>query len=331
MHPTGYVLGLDAGTTKTVALVATLEGGVVGSGRGGDGNMYDRPGADPAIAEVERAVEAALSASGISRDELSVGTFSMSGADWPEDFDFLHAEMDCRGFGRRILIVNDAIGGLRAGSPDGTGVAAVCGTGGAVGARAPDGRVWHTSFWQEVGGSHDLARRALSAVYRAALEIDPPTSLTARALDLFGQSSVEDVLHLLTARIGAPRAPMGALARALLDEADAGDHTARCIVQEHGVMFGDYAKVAARRVGLEGSPFTLVLAGGVLRHSATLLADSIVKRVRTSSPEVRPVTTRFEPAVGALLLALEAADVTIDEPLLSRLVSSLPLPSLFET
>jgi N-acetylglucosamine kinase-like BadF-type ATPase len=148
---------------------------------------------------------------GVRRDALVAGAFSMAGADWPEDFDLLQAAMEQRGFGRRILVVNDAIGGLRAGSPDGMGVAVVCGTGAGTGAHAPDGRVWHTSFWQEPNGSHDLARRMLRGVYRAELGIDPPTMLTRRVLDFLGQSTVEDVLHLFTRREGQRPTQLGGL------------------------------------------------------------------------------------------------------------------------
>ncbi len=326
-----YVLGVDGGNTKTIALVAGLDGVIVGAGRGGCGDIYGAASADAALAAVEHAVVEALSMAGVRRDALVAGVFSMAGADWPEDFDLLQAAMEQRGFGRRILVVNDAIGGLRAGSPDGMGVAVVCGTGAGTGARAPDGRVWHTSFWQEPNGSHDLARRMLRGVYRAELGIDPPTMLTRRVLDFLEQSTVEDVLHLFTRREGERPTQFGGPARVLLDEASNGDAPARRIVEEHGASLGDYALAAARRVGLEGTPFTLVLAGGVLRHPARLLPDAIVARVRTTSPGVRPVDSRFEPAVGALFLALEAAGETIDEPLLARLVPTLPPSSLFAT
>ena len=72
-----------------------------------------------------------------------------------------------RGYGQRIVIVNDAMGALRAGSPDSTSVVVACGTGTAVGARHPDGRIWHSSFWQEVQGADELSLPALRAVYRA--------------------------------------------------------------------------------------------------------------------------------------------------------------------
>jgi N-acetylglucosamine kinase-like BadF-type ATPase len=324
-----YVLGVDAGNTKTIALVARLDGTIVGVGRGGCGDIY--AGGESSIAEVEQAVRAALAAAGAQPADLAAGAFSMAGADWLEDFALIEGAMSGRGFGRKIVVVNDALGALRAGSPDGAGLSVVCGTGLAIGARAADGRFWHGSFWLESGGADALGRQTLRAVYRAELGIDPPTRLTARVLDFFGLAGVEDVLHHMTARDGEPQEDISRLARVLLDEAGNGDATARRIVQAHGEMLGDYALVAARRVGIEGTPFTLVLAGGVLRHPARMLDAIVVARVRTTSPDVRPVNSRFEPAVGALLLALEAAGATVDEPLLARMIPTLPPDSFFAT
>ena len=60
---------------------------------------------------------------------------------------------------------NDAIGALRAGTPDGVGVAITCGTGIAIGARNHDGREWYSGNWEIATGGEpdpwpDAARRA---------------------------------------------------------------------------------------------------------------------------------------------------------------------------
>ncbi len=326
----GYVLGVDGGSTKTVALLADHHGVVLGSGRAGGSNIYVPP-PDVALASVEQAATVALDAAGIGPSDLDVGVFSMSGADWPEDIDFIQSDMARRRLGRTIVVVNDAIGGLRAGSPDGNGVVVVCGTGTAVGARAPDGQVWHTSFWQEPGGSEELSRKTLRAAYRAELGVDSPTGLTPHILAFFSLPTIEAVLHAFTARLGTPPTTVAGLTRILLDEAERGDATARQVIREHGHALGDYALAAARRVGIEATPFTLVLAGGVLRHPSRLLADALVARARASSPEIRAVNSRFEPAVGALLLALEAVGARVDDALLDHLATTLPPSQLYLT
>jgi N-acetylglucosamine kinase-like BadF-type ATPase len=326
-----YVLGVDGGNTKTIALVARLDGVVVGAGRGGCGDIYGTVVTEGSIPEVECAVYEALAHADARPADILAGVFSMAGADWPEDFRFIEHAVRRQGFGRAITIVNDALGALRAGSPDGVGVSVVCGTGAAIGARAADGRFWHGSFWLESLGAHALGRKALRAVFRAALGIDAPTALSASVLAFYGQPHAEALLHLFTAHGGTPPSNVHHLARAVLDAATAGDRTARQIVEEHGASIGDYALAAARQVGIAEAPFTLVLAGGVLRHPSPLLSQALVARVRAESPQVRPVVSRFEPAVGALFLALEAAGVTIDEPLLARLAPTLPPAEFFAT
>src|SRR5947199_47 len=82
-----------------------------------------------------------------------------------------------------ILVQNEAVGVLHAGSSDNTGVSVVCGTGAVTGARAPDGRTWHSSMWQDqVQGGAQLGQKTLNAVYRAELGIELPTTLTQRVL-----------------------------------------------------------------------------------------------------------------------------------------------------
>jgi N-acetylglucosamine kinase-like BadF-type ATPase len=326
-----YILGIDAGNTKTIALVARPDGAIIGTGRSGCGDIYGALSPQAALAAIEQAALAALTEAGVGSAELVATTASAAGADWPEDFVYLQAALERGGFGKGLQIINDALGALRAGSPDGTGVVIACGTGTATGARSSTGQIWHSSFWQEPQGSIGLAGMALRAVYRAELKIDPPTALTQSALDFFKLSRVEDVLHLLTAREGPRPANLGDLTRILLDLAATGDPTARRIVTSHGAALGDYALVAARQVGIEGTAFTLVLTGGVLRHPSSLLGEAIVERVRTTSPQIRPTASRFEPAVGALLLAVESAGLQVDPLLLDRITETMPPLSFFET
>jgi N-acetylglucosamine kinase-like BadF-type ATPase len=339
MHRMQCVLAVDGGNTKTVALVASLDGEILGAALGGCSDIYNaEPDAvspdavSAALANAERTIMAALREAGATATDIATSVFNMAGADWPEDLAFWRAAADTRGLGRTIIVQNDALGVLYVASPDATGVSIVLGTGAATGARAPDGRVWHSSFWQdEVHGSNHLGQKLLFAVYRSELGIEPPTTLKPRVLEYYGVESVEEVLHLFHDRRHPAPSGVDRLAPILLDEAHAGDGVALRVVREHGAALGDIALAAARWVGLEGTPFPLVLAGGVFRHPTTVLEDAIVARMHSTSPDMRSMRSPAEPVAGVLIQALGAAGTHVDSALLDRLISSIPATILLTT
>lgn len=58
------VLGIDAGNTKTIALIADTSGTVRGYGRAGSSNIYVRP--EEALQSLENAVETARTSAGLT-------------------------------------------------------------------------------------------------------------------------------------------------------------------------------------------------------------------------------------------------------------------------
>jgi N-acetylglucosamine kinase-like BadF-type ATPase len=326
------LLGVDGGNTKTVAVVATMDGDIVGTGRAGRSDIYNTPDEAAALDEIRSAVEDALQGAGATASDLVIGAFSMAGADWPEDIDLLRRGMTRFGFGQKVLVVNDAIGALRAGTPDGVGVGITCGTGIAIGARNRDDRIWYSGNWSVARGGAELGQLVLEAVYEARLELGPATSLTDGVLAFFEASSVEEVLHRTTAR-GTDRHWMeqARLAPILLDEAAHGDAAARAIVEAAGTRNANVAIVAARAVGLADGPVRLVLAGGVLRHPSRLLENAIRARVEAVLPAVEVISDAPEPVVGAVLLASDLLERPPDAKIVERLVASLPGSWLFAT
>ncbi len=321
------VLGVDAGNTKTVALVASEDGEVLGWGRGGAGDIYGSE--TRAVQEVRRAVDAALARAEVGVRNVSASCFSLVGADWPEDFAFWRRELGTWDFEYPPVVVNDALGALRSGSPH-FGVAVACGTGAAVGARGMRG-AWHSSFWQLTGGGFELGERALRAIYLSHLGLVPPTRLTERVLSHFGLENTEALLHAFTARSRTLLGRSSELAPLLLDEA-ARDAVAEGIVTQQGAALGGYALVAARKVGLGAADaFPLVLTGGVFRHASSLLQDALVAQVRSELPEAEVVRASVEPVVGATLLALEETRPTVALEVAQNLRKTAPPLTFFAT
>ena len=108
------LLGVDGGNTKTIALVSRDDGMVVGVGTAGCADIHNAASPGHALDEIVRAASTALEAAGARAGDLGAAAFSLAGADWPEDFEFLRG-----GLAEQLelvvepLVVNDAIGAIR--------------------------------------------------------------------------------------------------------------------------------------------------------------------------------------------------------------------------
>ncbi|MBJ7334630.1 MAG: ATPase, partial [Thermoleophilia bacterium] len=117
----GFVLGADGGNTKTVALVARLDGAIIGWGRAGSSDVHDTAGADGAVGELTAAVHAACELAGCNPAAATSSVFGLAGADWPEDFALLREALGGV-LGGDVHVLNDAVNAIRCGTPDGVGV-----------------------------------------------------------------------------------------------------------------------------------------------------------------------------------------------------------------
>ena len=310
----GHVIGVDGGNTSTTAVVASASGAVVGVGDGGCTDIYGVASPLQALNELDRVVGAALAQAGLAASELSAGVFSLAGADWPEDHDYLRSHLRNGAFGFEPVVVNDSLGGLRLGSPSWEGIAVICGTGNAVGARLRDGTCFHLGFWPDTVGAATLSRAALDAVLRSHLGLGPPTSLTERALGLYGAADPIELQHRFTRRGGFGRAELVKMSPVLLDEADQRDEVALQIVTAAGRAVGGQGRASAERIGLTVAGATVVLGGGLFQHRTNVLADAVMAELRGATAQ----RTALPPVIGAVMAALDQLGVQSDPEELNR-------------
>jgi len=313
-----WVLAVDGGNTKTIAAVADAGGVTRGIGHAGTSDIYNAPTPEAGMDEMEAAARQALASAGVTADAIGAAAFSLAGADWPEDFALLEPGLrDRLGLSATPLVVNDALGALRAGSPDWTGVVAVSGTYNAVGARNARGEVFHLGFWPDGAGGRHIARSGLKAVYRAALDMGPATALSERAFALFGVGDAIALLHEFTRRGGLEDSDKDRLAPVLLDLADEGDAVAQAIVAEAGRVLGTQSRASAAQLGMPLEGTRVVLTGGVFEHPTDRLAAATMAEL----PGAVPVRGGPPPIAGALLLAFDRLGLAIDA---SRVAAGLP-------
>jgi N-acetylglucosamine kinase-like BadF-type ATPase len=327
----GLLLGVDGGNTKTIALLARPDGTIVGAGRSGCSDIFNAPSPEAALREIDRAVAAALAAGGAASGDIGRAVFCLAGADWPEDLEFLLAQMKQRGYGRATDVLNDAISALRAGTEDGVGAVFSCGTGFAAAARNANGRTWHSGFWAEPLGGAWLGGRALLAVQRAELGLDPPTALRPALLAHYDVADVASLLRRLYGHaIPSPTdVELARLAPAVFDAAQGGDPTASAMVLDQGARLARYATMAARQVDLDAAAVPLVLNGGLFRHSGGQLLAAI--RGGLPADAFRELRVGRQPAIGALLLAFDQPGAPAPAAIVDRIEQSSPSQALFRT
>jgi N-acetylglucosamine kinase-like BadF-type ATPase len=161
-----FVVGVDGGTTKTIALVADAQGRILGRGRRGGSNAITVDVSRP-MAVVAATVGDALAHAGLRGDEVEVGLFGLAGADWPEDHKRRTLVLQEAAIVRRVIVKNDTFIGLRAGTHQPYGVVIAAGTGFNGAAIAPDGREWHFGYYADEGGAAKVGHAGVRAVLRA--------------------------------------------------------------------------------------------------------------------------------------------------------------------
>ncbi|WP_037915412.1 BadF/BadG/BcrA/BcrD ATPase family protein [Actinacidiphila yeochonensis] len=334
-------LGVDAGNSKTAALVSTASGEVVGAGRSGCGDIYGAPTPEAAVDEVLAAIGAALAEAGGDPAELSRqpspsappavagAAFRLAGVDWPEDAEYWDGALRARQPALlRRTVLNDGYAAIRCGEPSGVGIAVAGGTAAAIAARGPAGRCWDMGWWgQHAMGATGLAGEALKAVFLAELGLAPETGLTRALLTHYGKASVAELNHWLTRREGGagPR-DRTSCARTVTAVADSGDPVAVGIVREQGRRLAMYAGVAARETGLggTGAPVSVVLSGSVLTAPGSPVLAALLEELPAHVPHAAAHRGVLPPVAGALLDALAENGVAVTPDVVARVAGTMP-------
>jgi N-acetylglucosamine kinase-like BadF-type ATPase len=299
-----FVIGIDAGGTKTVCQLADERANVLAESRGPGANL--QAGGE---LEVEKALHAVM-AEALGRDRSIRPTAiccGMAGVDRPEDVAAVRAILTRIGQKADLLIVNDALIALEAGAPGEAGVVIVAGTGSIAYGRDAEGHAARAGGWGHVlgdeGSGYWLGRQALQAVVRAADGRGPATLLSHLVLEHYRVGRAQDLVHQIYYGGSRPSAiaALGALVERAADQDDA---VAQQIVQTGAAELAAAAISVATRLRLDACP--VVLSGGMFR-AVPRLAAGVIARLAALLPgaAARPLTV--EPARGAVHLALALA------------------------
>ena len=298
-----YVLGIDGGGTKTLALLGDLDGNVLARGVSGASN-YNAVGFDAACSALESAIHMARKE---YPGEISALCLGLAGAGRKEDIERFQNWAVHKFPKTPIKVVNDARILLMAGATSGPTLALICGTGSIVYGRTITGELiraggWGYLFGDEGSGSA-IGLAALRAVMQAYDGRGPATLLSELVLERYGLSTPPELVPTIYGG-ESPRSGVATLSDLVEQAAGRGDPVAISILEESAQELTRAIAAVYPKLGTSTVP--LVITGGMILHG-TYLKQAFNRACETQRLVFTSVHYVTEPAEGALKLALELA------------------------
>ncbi len=311
-------LGVDGGQSHTEAVVADENGNVLASGFGGASNHAEHPGGRERLRNaILNSVGEALKNANlppIEKTIFSAAHFGMTGgADYKEKIigEMVHAE--------HLIVGHDAptaLFGATAGEP---GIVVIAGTGSVIYGENKRGETTKIGglgyLFSDEGSGFWLALQTIRLAIKEQDGMLEPSGLEQLVLNFFGRVKIRELTNdFYNAKI--TRDDLAGFAKAAHEAAVAGNVIIRDQIKFGANVLVKSVRSAAKRLNFDGE-FPVAGVGGMFQGE--LMRKYFQGILEKKLPNAIFVNPRFNPAIGALLLAYKQAKIEINETLLANL------------
>jgi N-acetylglucosamine kinase-like BadF-type ATPase len=314
-----YFLGFDGGGTHLRGCLIDESGNVLAA-------ALHPPVSFPKLKEKIGEPVAALAnelqkRGGLSGATISAAGFCSTGVGRPADRELVERALDEKKIAQKIIAESDALAALTGAFGGAPGIIVIAGTGVICFGRAPNGEIIRVGGWGyllgDEGSGFAVAQAALIAALKDWDGRGAKTALRAIFEKHFAVASVELMISQIYSS-DFDRGKFAELAPLVFAAADQGDAVAQEIIKNAGRGHGDLIRAALKR-GHWPTPVPLALIGNLFRRRDALLPGL---REIVSEQDFHLMSPRFEPAVGAALLAMMAAGISLAKNFLKNLERS---------
>jgi len=314
-----YILGIDQGLSNTRAAISDTEGNILGYYRT-NGACHSSSGLSVSMKLVDEASHGAIKSAGIQPEKINIFVAGMTGADFPDEYVLLHDNLCRLNICQNVIVKNDCIIALKAGTQASFGAIVIAGSGCncAVISPANEEFIYHYFVESSLQGGGAISRKILDSIYRSFTCRIPETHLTARVL---GQSGYSDVESLLRADV-EDRISMEnrlALVPVVFDEAAKGDHVSSQIVINIAKGFARLVRGGMQKLKMRDNGIEIVTSGSIFKTKCPLLLQTFRDEVHSFSPDSTIVNARYEPVAGAVLIGIEKSGIIPDGRILDNI------------
>ncbi|MET4562531.1 N-acetylglucosamine kinase [Lysinibacillus parviboronicapiens] len=214
-----------------------------------------------------------------------------------------------------VVIENDALIALYAGTLGQEGIVQIAGTG-AITMGYDNQRNYHRVggwgyLFDDEGSGYDLGIQALKAVFQSYDQRAKPTALTDVLLQHFSMEHVPQLIESIYGK-GHPRSVIAPLSRYVFQVADQGDAVANSLIQEACVKYYTAIKACYDYMTWEQTNIPVVLAGGVFSNRAYFVPklEQLAAQERLPLHFISPI---LEPIGGAAVGAFNMENIQLDD------------------
>ena len=294
-----FVIGIDAGGTKTVGLLADETGKVHSKAISGSANLLVKGelAVEKVIFDVIESLEAP--------EPLAALCLGIAGVGQPGADQVIRDVLRRLGQRQPVRVVHDALVALVAGAPSGIGIVVVAGTGSIAYGVDPAGETARSGGWGyllgDEGSAFWLGHYAVRHAIRAADGRGVSTTLYPLICEKLGVSDPTELVKWFYDQ-ELSRNRVADLA-SLVETASAdGDEVAETLMDQAAKHLASAARAVANHLTFP-DPYPIVLAGGAFKACPSL--SPRVEIMLDDLPDVEVRLLTVEPAVGAVTLALE--------------------------
>jgi len=300
-----YVAGVDGGASKTVALVGTESGDILGRGESGSSN-YHNIGSVAASEAIENAVNAAKEHAGLRRVKLETTVVALAGIDSSKDSKAATRFVRGARLAKKSFVIHDSVAALYTATRGRPGIVVNSGTGCFAAGTSATRKYVRVGGWGNLiddrGSGFDIGMKAILMAFRmmdGRTQRTRLVSLVKRGLRVKMFDEILDLIYVK--KIGvygiARLVPM-------ISRAASRDKVCRDILKEAGLTLAELVCTAARELRLTGEQFTLYTTGGVF-GSGPYLLKPFISKIKKHCPRSRIVGLEIEPVKGSFWLAGE--------------------------
>ncbi|OMF37601.1 ATPase [Paenibacillus sp. FSL H8-0548] len=306
-------LGIDAGGSKTHALLVNEAGQVLGSGLSGNGNHQTAYA--KARVSIDEACQQALQEAGAAKEQVDFAYFGLAGADREPDYAILRPMIASLDYPKHAISCDTMIG-MRAGTKQSYGAVIISGTGFNAAARSPKGEELQYGgfgylFGDGQGSGSDLAIHAFRSAVRAWQGREQATLLSELVPRHLGYSTIQEMYD---DALDDGKRPSADLAKVMFEAAAMGDAVSIRILQEEGREHANAVIALLMRLKMEQERFDVVLAGSIFtRGSTSHMIDAINEELLSAVPGAKVVKLTVDPVIGAVMSAMESSGLVISD------------------